>query len=465
MASREDAPDRENSSGTLSLVPRNRSLSAPPPRYAPKIIHDGKGKYCAQAPTESIIDITSGGPGYPEYQPNCTNIVRGGFGVINENVRPGPIALRAFPPPNNAAYENALKGHGIKHIDHAKVQAKNYPKFVSQTTIRRSEHIVLGEQNRKTVVGHAKSRKPAHELLLSITEAVEDTSSTSDSSTILTPSSSTEANEKTEEKAGEEAKNPNLHMEPHSEGEKLARTINFQRTPWVTTTPGVSGEIYTAEEQRKDFVDNVNKSGSQLGYCSKCMKRHIPPGPPITLADRDTCGADLPEWFPSHLVDKPWDTFTAMMNELIELEELTADPIKGDPNKPPWDFEYHDADEKWAAVGRREGWWKCRSGPEAPMVEQTCTLCHSMTREKVPTAGETRKALEDRKKFLQDFIDSQSRAVGERDKEIALELMRTRGFSYFRRLEPTDGEVPPDDSDSGKSIVCSESSSISTFFL
>jgi hypothetical protein len=39
-----------------------------------------------------------------------------------------------------------------------------------------------------------------------------------------------------------------------SKGEKLADTINFTRRAWFTETPGVSGIICSAEDQRRDFI-------------------------------------------------------------------------------------------------------------------------------------------------------------------------------------------------------------------
>lgn len=39
-----------------------------------------------------------------------------------------------------------------------------------------------------------------------------------------------------------------------SKGEKLADTINFYRRAWITDTPGVSGILIPAEEQRLEFI-------------------------------------------------------------------------------------------------------------------------------------------------------------------------------------------------------------------
>jgi hypothetical protein len=84
-----------------------------------------------------------------------------------------------------------------------------------------------------------------------------------------------------------------------TKGERLAETINFNRSSWVMTAPGLHGEFYPGFEQRNDFINYVDSledgkdGGPELCYCRVCGENHIPPGTPITLEDRDTCGAYL----------------------------------------------------------------------------------------------------------------------------------------------------------------------------
>lgn len=188
-------------------------------------------------------------------------------------------------------------------------------------------------------------------------------------------------------------------------GELEADKIDFDRSSWVMTTPGVSGNLYSGEEQRADYIKSIDSIEEDkwelygLEYCKVCKEKHIPPGPPITLEDRDTCGAYLPEWFPlDELVsksksfkicerlliagfsrfDKPWHSYTKMMNEMVRLEEiLQGYGHKPNPDEPFWDFQFHEYSSKWRTIGKRGGWWKCRDGEDATDVERECRICHS----------------------------------------------------------------------------------------
>jgi hypothetical protein len=226
------------------------------------------------------VDVTSGigssaqawspPQSYPSYEPNCTNIVRGGFGAAKENTRPGPSkASRQYPPPSNADYDLTSDGR------HPKYRANFKPSLDEAAIVK-------------------ESIKQQH---------AEEESHRTDTTT--------------------------ENSEGRKTGEDLAKDINFNRPTWITTTPGSSGVIYPANEQRQDFIDNIN-AGAELEYCMKCKKKHIPPGSPITLQDRDTCGAYLPDWFPAKSVDKPWDTFTSLLNEKLILDEI----LQGFTHKP-----------------------------------------------------------------------------------------------------------------------------------
>ncbi|TAQ91048.1 hypothetical protein B7494_g588 [Chlorociboria aeruginascens] len=171
-------------------------------------------------------------------------------------------------------------------------------------------------------------------------------------------------------------------------GEILAKTINFNRLSSVRTAPGVSGEIYSAKEQREDFIKAINE-GVPLEFCRKCEEKHIPPGSPITLQDRDTCGSYLPDA----------------------------------RNK-----EFHDYHPKWQAVGRRGGWWKCKKTLDAPAVERNCKVCHREEEEdedKVEVAEEQKiDMMRVRKKNIEDYIEKQVKAQGARDRASVEELWR-----------------------------------------
>lgn len=106
-----------------------------------------------------------------------------------------------------------------------------------------------------------------------------------------------------------------------TKGERLAAKINWNRSAWVNQPFGAAFPLMTPEDIRQDFIDNID-SGAEMLMCTKCSEAHIPPGPPITLQDRDTCGSFLPEWFPAKDFAKPWDTFRQMFNQLAVLDEL-----------------------------------------------------------------------------------------------------------------------------------------------
>jgi len=83
-------------------------------------------------------------------------------------------------------------------------------------------------------------------------------------------------------------------------GQALAQEIDFhrisRRSLWGDDTDVFDIEhIYGPEEMREDFVNNID-SGAASEYCKICGENHIPPGPPFTLPDRDTCGSYLPEY-------------------------------------------------------------------------------------------------------------------------------------------------------------------------
>lgn len=257
-----------------------------------------------------------------------------------------------------------------------------------------------------------------------------------------------------------------------SEGEKLARTVDWTRSGWGAPVPGAAKFFYSAEEQRADFVKVIDdyaktpgprRSGPHLlippvdyetlnvlEYCKKCDKYHIPPGSPITLPDRDTCGAYLPDWFPTQDYKQPWEHFRALYNKIVLCEEVErgfkhTSLSDHQPAKKVWDKEYHDEDPKWFTIGRRMGWWKCGTGTE---VERNCELCHKPKPEGAEFVIDTENAgtVSDQRKFLEDWVEKQMRAVGLEDKAIAEEMIHRMkpqevlGFFGEYRVQPEDLE-------------------------
>lgn len=184
-------------------------------------------------------------------------------------------------------------------------------------------------------------------------------------------------------------------------GEKVAQNISWNRPYYnggemgLPTTSGLSPESRATqsssrsqnvsrhpESTRQIFVDMINDKGEEgFQLCSRCMKRHIPFGLPLTLHDRDTCVSQLPEWFPKDRFDKPWERYTDLVNESVKLEEIKQGRRR-DPMKPVWDKEYHSPTQAWRDVCRYGGWWKCRTGKKpgetnVPFVEMACRWCHA----------------------------------------------------------------------------------------
>lgn len=91
---------------------------------------------------------------------------------------------------------------------------------------------------------------------------------------------------------------PELELRPS--GLSLAQGTDFtrlsRRSLWGVDADVFRVEnLYGPEEIREDFIKNID-NGAAFDFCKVCKKRHIPPGPPFTLQDRDTCGSYLPEY-------------------------------------------------------------------------------------------------------------------------------------------------------------------------
>lgn len=134
----------------------------------------------------------------------------------------------------------------------------------------------------------------------------------------------------------------------------------------------------------KDLLPIV-EGPSNLEHCYKCGVRHIEPGPPSTLNERDTCKTYVPEYLPTHL--SPVDamkTFVEKVNESVTYGKVLAGlaPNEGEHGGPElksvWEHQYHEKTPEWRAVGRNGGYWTCRLGstdPIVPQIERNCKVC------------------------------------------------------------------------------------------
>ncbi|KAI1461469.1 hypothetical protein F4805DRAFT_283929 [Annulohypoxylon moriforme] len=129
---------------------------------------------------------------------------------------------------------------------------------------------------------------------------------------------------------------------------------------------------------------------------------------------------NIPEWFPFLKLpvqgDDPQSRWTNFLNTFSAFEK--AIQLKDD--KPKWDKTWHEPSPKWQYQFRREkgGWWKCRSGPDAPKVEAECRLCHKATKLSKQSIN-----LEERYKEMVDAVNEAMSKVAEKDKVAALEML------------------------------------------
>ncbi|KAI0888837.1 uncharacterized protein GGS22DRAFT_63591 [Annulohypoxylon maeteangense] len=133
---------------------------------------------------------------------------------------------------------------------------------------------------------------------------------------------------------------------------------------------------------------------------------------------------NIPDWFPLLKIpvkgddlQSRWTSFSNTFSALEKAMELKDD-------KPKWDKTWHEPNPKWQFEFRvkKGGWWKCRSGPDAPKVEAECRLCHGATEPSKKTAS-----LEERYKEMMDAINEAMREVAEKDKAAALSMLRQQG--------------------------------------
>jgi hypothetical protein len=415
---------KDEDESTIPFPPFEPALPARP-RSKPSTNKPG-AKSITSENDESSFDPYASGKGYPEFPPDCTNIVRG-FPVRGNELPLETMPVRCFPPPSNVIYERAYREHFVERRDEGGRR---------ETGVQRLRIVVPREGWFRELIGNRKENwrvggKTEDKKSGGGTKTDNGEADTQQPGPLKEKDQAGDTRESSDQILSKNTLKKNL-----TKGEKLAQNINFRRPAWITTVPGASGPILPADEQRQDFIADINAHGEQLDLCTVCNRRHIPPGPPITLADRDTCGSLLPKWFPAHLVARPWDTYRALINELVALEESSKqdDAPHRDPDRPRWDLEWHEVSPEWVAAGRKEGWWKCRKDEDAPEVERRCRVCHRERErgERRRTVGEDEEMRAERKRVLQGFIDRQVRMFGEVDREVALARIQLESMGMMQ---------------------------------
>ncbi|KAI0848094.1 hypothetical protein F5Y00DRAFT_98229 [Daldinia vernicosa] len=169
--------------------------------------------------------------------------------------------------------------------------------------------------------------------------------------------------------------------------------------------------------------------------------------PSSTVPSTTRRSLNIPEWFEHFKIPLRGKNREARWNNLMNHIYLLETEIRLSSNdeaseKTPWDKKWHDPNDKWPFEHQQKhgGWWKCRSGPDAPEAEKNCRYCHYQTVSPNPIESakqtESSKQTESPKQtaptrsakekldLIQSAIDEAMAIVGEKDKAIALKMLR-----------------------------------------
>lgn len=141
------------------------------------------------------------------------------------------------------------------------------------------------------------------------------------------------------------------------------------------------GENATKEDRVLLYREASHTESPIITLCWRCGLKHVWSGSLETLPERDPCGAYLPSWFPALGFMHPWKDFKSLWVEIVYLIQSGRDYKFTIPGvvqqKPVENKQYHPYDVKWKYLhDERQGWWKCRNGPDATDHELTCQICH-----------------------------------------------------------------------------------------
>ena len=181
---------------------------------------------------------------------NGMTIVRGGFRVEMEVVEYTANGMRCFPPPPNAAY--GLTSQAYAPEDPVTV---NSNLFTPPSTDSSDGDIDADGKHVRSVY-HLKNTDmdPSNELL-----HLDGTATDEISQMLANEMDGFQPSRQQLHPSFTGAKKPidwedalilNALDQGKTKGEIIADTIDFKRPSWVMTTPGVSGYLYPAEEQR-----------------------------------------------------------------------------------------------------------------------------------------------------------------------------------------------------------------------
>lgn len=210
--------------------------------------------------TKSESPESHGGPNDPPHpfltnvgKLNGTTIVRGGFRIKKEPFEYTVVGMRCYPPPPNAAYGLTSQAHISDNP--ATLKSKVY---TPPSTDDGSDRDVTVDRKCVTGVNHSGSTgfisfNGLKNLDGTATEEVGIAPAKMNDSACIDPIQqllNQPIRREMEPQTFADALEHDNRRQKKTIGEVLADTIDFKRPSWIMTTPGVSGFLYPAEEQR-----------------------------------------------------------------------------------------------------------------------------------------------------------------------------------------------------------------------
>ena len=196
------------------------------------------------------------------------------------------------------------------------------------------------------------------------------------------------------------------------EAMELAEKYKFTK---ICYSGGVAGH-----DNKAQFIEDYVNDRLTYSHCNVCGNEHIPYGAPIDLPERDTCCAMLPEWWPRDMgfigkgpevtqyLAQPWKAWNLIWKEYCFQNDFAKgykDQIHGEPSLPrQWDKHWHEGRE-WDAIGRKQGWWKCRTKENGgSILEDKCRFCHVESDEVIPEINGYKKGTKEYAALRRDEI-------------------------------------------------------------
>lgn len=215
-------------------------------------------------------------------------------------------------------------------------------------------------------------------------------------------------------------------------GELIAEKIDWSLKLYNGGELGISGTPSVCiAPWRRDLVtaiDNAKEVGQEpFEMCNKYQKRHIPWGRQWHYKIEIHALACSRSGSRQKILTNHGTPLSTTSTKAVRFEERDQGRVLNQDRRV-WDKEFHEPTEEWKAIGRRGGWWKCRTGncdgeANVPMVESNCRLCHrAKTEEEAAEARILNDATE--KIRIQLWIEQCMKSQMEKDKAVVQAQMR-----------------------------------------